>query len=254
MAVKAVWTDLDGQKVGILKDWRFNPLTTSQRTTLGSLLNAAHEGLFVFDTDTNYIYFWDGTAWISGTAPVAGAMTYKGAYSNLTTAPVGAADGDTYVMTAAGTLTWAGITFNPSADVQVGDMVVRRSATVWDVVQGNAVDSSETVAGIIEIATQAETNAGTDDVRAVTPLKLATYISNQGLAKTYFASGLTLVANTPLTISHNLNLQNKDAFVISVKDSAGSEVGVDVDSVNVNSLTIESSVAATNVVVTVIGR
>jgi hypothetical protein len=35
-------------------------------------------------------------------------------------------------------------------------------------------DSSETVKGIIEIATQAEVTTGTDDVRAVTPLKLAT--------------------------------------------------------------------------------
>lgn len=34
-------------------------------------------------------------------------------------------------------------------------------------------DSSETVKGIIEIATQAETNTGTDDVRALTPLKAA---------------------------------------------------------------------------------
>jgi hypothetical protein len=34
--------------------------------------------------------------------------------------------------------------------------------------------SSETASGIIEIATQAETNTGTDDVRAVTPLKLQT--------------------------------------------------------------------------------
>ena len=116
------------------------------------------------------------------------------------------------------------------------------------------VATASSVAGIIELATQAETNTGTDDARAVTPLKLATYVSNQALAKVYFASALSLVANTPLTISHNLNLQNKDAFVISVKDSAGSEVGVDVDSVNVNSLTLESSIAATNVTVTVVGR
>lgn len=34
-------------------------------------------------------------------------------------------------------------------------------------------DASETVKGIIEIATQAETNAGTDDTRAITPLKIS---------------------------------------------------------------------------------
>jgi len=35
--------------------------------------------------------------------------------------------------------------------------------------------SSETVAGKVELATQAETDAGTNDTLAVTPLKLATY-------------------------------------------------------------------------------
>lgn len=38
---------------------------------------------------------------------------------------------------------------------------------------GTADPASETVAGIIEIATQAETDAGIDDVRAITPEKLA---------------------------------------------------------------------------------
>lgn len=40
-----------------------------------------------------------------------------------------------------------------------------------------APDASETVKGIAEIATQAETNTGTDDARLVTPLKLVTWIA-----------------------------------------------------------------------------
>lgn len=40
-------------------------------------------------------------------------------------------------------------------------------------------DASETVKGIIEIATQAETNTGTDDLRAITPLKAATKFANK---------------------------------------------------------------------------
>jgi hypothetical protein len=39
---------------------------------------------------------------------------------------------------------------------------------------GAPPDSTELVKGIIELATQAETNTGTDDLRAVTPLKLQT--------------------------------------------------------------------------------
>lgn len=45
--------------------------------------------------------------------------------------------------------------------------------TFIDVTGGTAPAASETVAGIAEIATQAETDAGTDDARIVTPLKLA---------------------------------------------------------------------------------
>ncbi len=47
-------------------------------------------------------------------------------------------------------------------------------AAVNEINSGAVGSASETVAGKIEIATQAETNTGTDDVRAITPLKLQT--------------------------------------------------------------------------------
>lgn len=40
-------------------------------------------------------------------------------------------------------------------------------------IAGGVPDATETVEGKVELATQAETNTGTDDTRAVTPLKLA---------------------------------------------------------------------------------
>lgn len=40
-----------------------------------------------------------------------------------------------------------------------------------------AVDASETVKGVAELATQAETNTGTDDLRIVTPLKFQTRLA-----------------------------------------------------------------------------
>lgn len=46
------------------------------------------------------------------------------------------------------------------------------SNIVWQQLGTSVPDASETVKGIIEIATQAETNTGTDDVRALTPKKL----------------------------------------------------------------------------------
>lgn len=43
--------------------------------------------------------------------------------------------------------------------------------------------ATETTAGIAEIATQTEVNAGTDDSRIVTPAKLAAYVSAQMAAQ-----------------------------------------------------------------------
>jgi hypothetical protein len=56
-------------------------------------------------------------------------------------------------------------------DGDKGDVVVSGSGTVWTV-----ESASETQAGKAEIATQAETNTGTDDARIVTPLKLHTKV------------------------------------------------------------------------------
>lgn len=67
MAAEEVWIDLDGMKVGVLKDWRTNPLTTVQRITLGASLNANNVGLPVFDTDLKVPFYWDGTGWNNGT-------------------------------------------------------------------------------------------------------------------------------------------------------------------------------------------
>ena len=76
---------------------------------------------------------------------------------------------------------WVTSAFEPGSPVAgmvwfdtSGNVLKVRDATntVWQTVTGiNA--ASESTAGVIEIATQAETNTGTDDTRAVTPKKLA---------------------------------------------------------------------------------
>lgn len=251
MATKDFYHDLNGLSINSLKNWRLNPMSTTARTALS--LSSSASGLPVYDTDLNQLFFWSGSAWVSGTASITGAMNYKGAYSNLATAPTTPSVGDTYVMTVGGTLAWAGVTFNPSAVVQVGDMLVYRGTSVWDVIQGNAVASAQGVAGIIAIADQTTTNTGTDDTVAVTPLKLTSFTTTKAFAKVYFASGVGLTANTGFTVSHNLNLQNKDSYVIAVKDASGNIVDTDVVSVNINSLTVTSSITVTNFTITVIG-
>jgi hypothetical protein len=253
MAIKDILHDLDLQKTGQLVNTRIHNITTANRTTLAGTLNTTHEGLQVWDTDLKQFFFWSGSAFVSGVSNVVGAMIYRGAYSNLTTTPAAPATGDVYVITAAGTLTWAGQTFNPSAVVQANDQVVYRGSNVWDVLQGNSIEATTTALGTVIIATQAEVNTGTDATHVVTSSTLTSFVNTKGFAKTYFNNSVTTAANTPLTITHNLGLQNKDSYVISVKNSAGSEVSVDVDSVDVNSLTITTGVVLTTGKVTIVG-
>lgn len=60
---------------------------------------------------------------------------------------------------------------------------------------GAPAAASETTAGILEIATQTETNTGTDDARAVTPLKFQTRLA--AYAQPLNANLTTLAGTTP---------------------------------------------------------
>lgn len=253
MATRDFYTDLDLQKVSSLVNARIQNITTTARGTLAGTLNTNHIGLIVFDTDLLQQFYWSGSAFIAGVPSIVGAMVYRGAYASLITTPPTPVIGDVYVLTAAGTLTWTTQTFNPSAVVQVNDQVVYRGANVWDVLQGNAVETTVTSLGVIQLATQAEVNAGADATKAVTPSTLTSFANTKAFAKAFFLSTATTVANTAFTVTHNLGLQNKDSFVISVKSSTGSEISVDVDSVSVNALTITTAVAVTGCTVTIIG-
>lgn len=66
----------------------------------------------------------------------------------------------------------------------------------------NPIQATETDAGIAEIATQAETNAGSDDTRIVTALKINEAKQLQSFATLCSVSGL----NTTITAGNNLNL------------------------------------------------
>lgn len=237
MATKSSYTGKDFLKLGVLKDFLANPLTTSARNTLAGTLGSSNKGLVVYDTDLSTLYIWDGSAF-SVNSVVQSGLTPKGNVAFNDTEPVSPTVGDLYVFTNAGTNTWEGSTV-----VQASDQVYW-DGTIWQFIQGNTVQSSDTVSGIIELATQAEVNTGTDAVRAVTPATLASHESTKTFAKTYFASGLSLVANTPLTVNHALALQNRNAFTFNMMVS-NSNADVDVDSTDVNNITLTSNVAAT---------
>jgi len=80
---------------------------------------------------------------------------------------------------------------------------VTAGVATWQAIgAGGAVpDASETVKGILELATQAETDAGIDDLRAVTPLKL------QNKSGLIYVNPRTIVANDTL-VSNDIAVVN----------------------------------------------
>ncbi len=168
----------------------------------------------------NGIYIWNGAA-IPATR-AADCSTFDELESAVVTVDEG---------TAASGTTWR--------QTQVNG-VIGANNVIWASFGTSAPAASETASGIAEIATQPETDAGLDDARFVTPLKLATYA---GRAKRYavdFGDG----SATSYVITHNLNTLDLD---VVVRENSGSkrQVIVEVQATSVNSVTILVDVAPT---------
>lgn len=247
MTVKKFYHDIDLVKVGQLINARIQNVTNAERSALGLTLDGTNVGLMVFDSEDSLPYIWTGSAWVNLSPSISGAVSFKGVVAFNAAEPVAPSTGDYYIFSNAGTCTW-----NSSDVVQAGDSVIF-NGTDWSFIQGNIVNASESVAGVIQLGTSEEINTGTDTTKAVTAATLQGKLSNYKAAKVYFVSGINLVAGEAYTINHNLALQNRNAFTINVMDSGHSAVSVDVDSVNANSLTLTSSVALTGLNITIIG-
>ena len=314
MAIKQFYHDIDLVNVGQLVGARLQNVSSSAMATLAGQLGAGNKGLTVYNTTDNRIYVYNGAGFDPFQIDVAGDIKFRGVINAGNAATVEKVSGYQYVVDAAGTLSASGVTFFPNATVEVGDQVLFTSATEAYVLQRNDVQATETTAGNVSLATQAEVNAGTNDTDAITAKTLHGYVNPEFAADrlrlgeieaknveqdgrltsaelrldaveaknveqdgrilateeknvqqdgrlaalegtqvyTYFAT-VNLAAATPFTVSHGLNFSNKDAFVIRTA-LGGSDISLDVDAVNVNSLTLTSLVPLNNVTVYVIGR
>jgi hypothetical protein len=169
------------------------------------------------------------------TAPAEnGLYIYNGAAVAATRSPkmnLSTEFNNAIVLVAGGTS--AGVTYRQTAL----NPTVGTTAIAFIVFGGAVSAASETAAGIIEIATQGETDTGTDNTRAITPQKLANY---SGLLKK-FSSTFGDGSATQYDITHNLNSTdvNVEVYVVATGDT----VMCDVKRQSVNVARLNFSVA-----------
>jgi hypothetical protein len=177
---------------------------SSPGSTIDGITMSSQDRVLVRNQSTqsqNGIYVWNGSA-VAMTRSLDAST-----FAELEQAIITVEEG-----TDAGT-TWRQTEINGTID---------SSNVIWTSFAAAAPAASETTAGIAELATQAEVDAGTDDLRIVTPLKLASW---SGRIKKYSAN-IGDGSATSYTITHSLNTRD---VIIRVFPNAGNYDDVEVD-------------------------
>ena len=120
--------------------------------------------------------------------------------------------------------------------------IIGTTAVAWTVFGTSAPAASENTSGIAELATQAETDAGTDDLRIVTPLKLTNWSGRIKKFSQNIGDGSALT----YTVTHSLNTRD---VIVRVFPNSGQfdDVEVDVQRTSVNAVALVFATApATN--------
>lgn len=179
---------------------------------------------------------------------------------------------DAYIVSGATALTsgWlsktnGGSALTPETDkiyvvVSSGDYLnktYRWSGSTYVEISASPGAATESAAGIIEIATQTETNTGTDDTRAITPLKLATYTSTMTRKITATNSAITVSDGVGVwTFANSLGTAEVDVSVYEVGSSANKRIYPHIE-VSTSTITINvlssSNISANELLAVVVG-
>jgi len=119
-------------------------------------------------------------------------------------------------------------------------------STIGALAASDLVEASESAAGIIELATHAETDAGTDDARAVTPDKL---YNTPGIFRKNLLhnGGAQVVQRTSLSISSYFGFGACDRWLMFYNSSSGSPSGTGTYSTGYSNLRTGRALAATSI-------
>ena len=207
-----------------------NLTITGPGATIDGVTMSANDRVLLKDqtaASQNGLYIWNGAA-VSMTR-AADANTF----AELEQAVVTVEEG-----------TSAGASFRQTA---VNGTIDSTSVT-WTSFGTSAAAATETTAGVLEIATQSETDTGTDDLRAITALKLNNWSGRKRKATATFGDG----SATSFNIDHNFN--TRDVQVEVYRNSGNYDsVLCDVARPSVNRVTLTFAAApaasAFNVVV-----
>lgn len=191
----------------------------SPGATIDGITMAAGDRVLIKNQTTvtqNGIYLWNGAA--VAMTRTSDANIFAELESATTTVDEGTSVGLTYRQT------------------QVNG-IINTNNIVWVQDGAMAGAASETVSGIVELATQAEADAGTDDTRALTPLKMANYSGRSKRYSATFGDG----SATQYDLTHNLNTTDIVAAIRKVSD--GAAVGIDWRALDANTIRINSASA-----------
>lgn len=198
--------------------------------TIDGITMATNDRVLVKDQTTqsqNGLYLWNGAA--VAMTRTADASTFAELEQAVVTVEEGTSAGSTFRQT------------------QVNGTIDTNNV-LWSAFGTSAPAASETTAGIAELATQSETDTGTDDLRIVTPLKLGNWSGRKRKFTQTFGDG----SATSFNIDHNFATRD---VTVEVYRNSGSydSVIVDVTRPTTNRVTLTfvsaPSASAFNVVV-----
>ena len=223
--------------------------TVANNTVLGNISGAtANVGTITIVTD---LASASSTTLVTSSAVKSYIDTTIGALGNLEgawstaggTFPVGSTPvagtkkGDYWYVSVAGTV--GGVAFN------IGDVIIAKIdaasttlASDWIQLEVNRDQATESVLGVSRIATQTETNTGTNDTAYVTPLKMVTYLNN---AVGGYAANVGNASATSFALTHSLG--TRDVIVLIYDNATYEQIYADVAMTSTTVVTVSFATA-----------